>query len=94
MLRGAPVIAALCREYLSHLGEIKKVMPAQTLREQESENAKRIKTEKLIFLRNKMRSLHVKTTDLSERDMKILTKKIGKYGFIAEEIKAEFERTF
>lgn len=91
---GNPVKVAKHREYLSHLDEIKKVMLDPALRKQEAENAKHIKTEQLISLRNKMRLFHAKTTALSERDMKILMKQFGKYGFTAEEIKTEFKRTF
>lgn len=91
---GNPVKAATYRKYLSHLDEIKKVMLDPVLRKQEAENAKLIKTEQLKSLRIKMQLFHAKTTTLSDRDMKLLLKQYGKYGFTDEEIKKEFKRTF
>ena len=86
-----PVKVAQCREYLSHLDKIKTVMLDPKLRE-EAENAKHIKNAQLRVLKNKLRLFHTKTTILSERDMKILIKQFGKYGFSIDEIQMEFKR--
>lgn len=89
-----PVRVARCREYLSHLDKIKTVMLDPNLREREAENAKHIKKEQLRVFRNKLRLFRVKTTALSERDMNVLIKQFGKYGFTADEIQMEFKRVF
>ena len=87
---GNPYKVAKYREYLSHLDEIKKVMLDPASREQEAEKAKLIKAEKVVQLRRMMLLFRAKTTTLSERDMKILMKQFGKYGFTSDEIKKAF----
>ena len=86
-----PVRGAMYREYLTHLDDIKKVMLNPTARKQEADGAKQIKSENVVQLQRIMRLFRAKTTTLSERDMKHLIKRFGKYGFTAEEIKKEFK---
>lgn len=87
-----PIKKVKAAEYLKILDDIKEVMLNDASRKNEADAAKKVRDGKIKELDNKLSLYAAKgDSELSEKDLKILSKNFSQYGFSPEYIKKRFK---
>jgi len=87
-----PIKKVKAAEYLAQLEDIKKVMLTEASRKSEAEAAKKIRDGKIKELDNKLSLYAAKSSQLSDKDLKLILKNFASYGFTTEYIQQRFKK--
>ena len=85
-----PVKKAKASEYLGLIEDMKKVMADPAARKEEAAKAKKIKDAKVKELEGKLKLYRAKGDTLADKDLKMLVKNFGSFGFTEAEILKRF----